>query len=123
MFEMWSWTIAPGDVHWSDAHSRGARELVSVLQGSLKITVGSETIVLQAGEAARLLTDQPAFVCGCRRSCRFIFHGCARTQRGNLTYQHEGLRDNGALHGYSHWHPDPATAKEAPSDIGSGGRH
>ncbi|MER9169322.1 cupin domain-containing protein [Mesorhizobium australicum] len=59
MFEMWSWTIAPGDVHWSDAHSRGARELVSVLRGSLKVTVGSETMVLQAGEAARLLTDQP----------------------------------------------------------------
>ncbi|MER9793898.1 cupin domain-containing protein [Mesorhizobium sp. M0213] len=59
MFEMWSWTIAPGDVHWSDAHSRGARELVSVLRGSLKVTVGSETMILQAGEAARLLTDQP----------------------------------------------------------------
>ncbi|ANT54702.1 MULTISPECIES: helix-turn-helix domain-containing protein [Mesorhizobium] len=59
MFEMWSWTIAPGDVHWSDAHSRGTRELVSVLRGSLKLTVGSETIILQAGEAARLLTDQP----------------------------------------------------------------
>jgi len=58
MFEMWSWTIAPGDVYRSEAHSRGTRELVSVVRGSLKITVGSETMTLQAGEAARLVTDQ-----------------------------------------------------------------
>jgi len=59
MFEMWSWTIVPGDVYRSDAHSRGTRELVSVVRGSLKITVGSETMTLRAGEAARLITDQP----------------------------------------------------------------
>ncbi|NGO52081.1 helix-turn-helix domain-containing protein [Allomesorhizobium camelthorni] len=59
MFEMWTWTIAPGDVHRSEAHSRGTRELVSIQRGSLKVTVGSETMVLHAGEAARLLTDQP----------------------------------------------------------------
>lgn len=59
MFEMWTWTIEPGDVFQADAHSRGTRELVSVSQGSLKVTVGSETTILHAGEAARLVTDQP----------------------------------------------------------------
>lgn len=59
MFEMWSWTIMPGDLYQSDAHSRGTCELVSVVQGSLKITVGAETMTLQAGEAARLVTDRP----------------------------------------------------------------
>ncbi|WP_394889817.1 helix-turn-helix domain-containing protein [Mesorhizobium sp. AaZ16] len=65
MFEMWTWTIAPGDVHRSEAHSRGTRELVSVQRGSLKVTVGSETIVLHAGEAARLVTDQPHSYAAC----------------------------------------------------------
>ncbi|WP_192246799.1 helix-turn-helix domain-containing protein [Mesorhizobium silamurunense] len=59
MFEIWSWTIVPGDIHRSDPHSRRTRELLSVARGSLKITVGSETMTLQAGEAARLVTDQP----------------------------------------------------------------
>lgn len=59
MFEMWTWTIAPGDVYRSEAHSRGTRELVSVLRGSLTVTVGAETMTLEAGEAARLVTDQP----------------------------------------------------------------
>ncbi|WP_352809464.1 cupin domain-containing protein [Mesorhizobium sp. M0614] len=59
MFEIWSWTIVPGDVHRSDAHSRGTCELISVVRGSLKITVGSGTMTLQAGQAARFVTDQP----------------------------------------------------------------
>jgi transcriptional regulator with XRE-family HTH domain len=59
MFEMWRWTIAPGDVFQADAHSRGTRELVSVSQGILEVTVGSETMILRAGESARLVTDQP----------------------------------------------------------------
>jgi transcriptional regulator with XRE-family HTH domain len=59
MFELWIWTIAPGDVFRADAHSRGTRELVSVSRGSLKVTIGAETMTLEAGEAARLVTDQP----------------------------------------------------------------
>lgn len=59
MFELWSWTIMPGDVSRADAHSPGTRELISVEQGTLRITVGTETLVLRAGESARLITDQP----------------------------------------------------------------
>lgn len=59
MFELWSWTIMPGDVSRADAHSPGTRELISVEQGTLRVTVGTETLVLRAGESASLITDQP----------------------------------------------------------------
>lgn len=59
MFELWAWTIMPGDASHADAHSPGTRELISVEQGSLRITVGTETLILKAGESARLITDQP----------------------------------------------------------------
>lgn len=59
MFELWAWTIMPGDGSHADAHSPGTRELISVEQGSLRITVGMEALTLNAGESARLTTDQP----------------------------------------------------------------
>ncbi|RWJ57713.1 MAG: XRE family transcriptional regulator [Mesorhizobium sp.] len=58
MFELWSWTIMPGDEFQADGHSPDTRELISVAEGSLRIRVGSETLVLNAGEGARLVTDQ-----------------------------------------------------------------
>lgn len=59
MFELWAWTIMPGDSSHADAHSPGTRELISVEQGSLRITVGMEALTLNSGESARLVTDQP----------------------------------------------------------------
>lgn len=59
MFELWSWTIMPGDEHRSDAHSRGTRELVSVWRGRLKVTVEAETSIVKSGTAVRLVTDRP----------------------------------------------------------------
>ncbi|WP_245571389.1 helix-turn-helix domain-containing protein [Neorhizobium alkalisoli] len=58
MFELWSWTIMPGEEYRTDAHSPDTRELISVAEGSLSIRVGAETLILNAGEGARLVTDQ-----------------------------------------------------------------
>lgn len=58
MFELWSWTFMPGDGFHADPHSPGTRELISVAEGSLRITVGAETQTLRAGENARLTADQ-----------------------------------------------------------------
>lgn len=58
MFELWSWTIMPGDEFRADAHSPDTCELISAIEGPLLINVGEETIILQAGESARLVTDQ-----------------------------------------------------------------
>ncbi len=59
MFELWSWTLGPGETYASEAHSRDTAELIAVQSGNLEITVGSESIRLCTGEAARLRTDQP----------------------------------------------------------------
>ena len=58
MFELWSWTLGPGEHFSSDAHSPGTAELITVQSGRLEITVGSDSVKLKAGESARLRTDQ-----------------------------------------------------------------
>lgn len=58
MFELWSWVIMPGEEYRADAHSPDTRELISVAEGSLRIRVGPETLILNAGEGARMVTDQ-----------------------------------------------------------------
>jgi quercetin dioxygenase-like cupin family protein len=58
MFELWSWTMLPGDVFRAEGHSADTRELISVVEGSVPICVGAETITLRASESARLVTDQ-----------------------------------------------------------------
>lgn len=58
MFELWSWTLAPGDEFHADAHSPDTRELVTVTAGALTIVVGKDSIILQQGESAHLITDQ-----------------------------------------------------------------
>jgi len=59
MFELWSWTLMPGETYQADAHSPGTRELVAVSRGRLAVTVGDQSISLDAGGAIRLLTDSP----------------------------------------------------------------
>lgn len=58
MFELWSWALAPGDEFHADAHSLDTRELVTVTAGALTIVVGRDSIILQEGENAQLITDQ-----------------------------------------------------------------
>jgi transcriptional regulator with XRE-family HTH domain len=50
-FELWDWTLEPGDRHESDAHTPGTKELVQVQQGQVSITVGDQEIVLKTGDA------------------------------------------------------------------------
>ena len=58
MFELWSWTLGPGEQFSSEAHSPGTAELITVQSGRLEIMVGSDAVELKAGESARLRTDQ-----------------------------------------------------------------
>ena len=50
--ELWSWTLAPGETHTSDAHHPGALELVKVLKGTLVVEVGDQTATVKAGHSA-----------------------------------------------------------------------
>jgi quercetin dioxygenase-like cupin family protein len=55
--ELWDWTLGPGDVHVSDAHVSGTKELVQVQKGSLTVTVGDETVTLASGDALSFSGD------------------------------------------------------------------
>lgn len=55
--ELWDWTLGHGDVHSSDAHVSGTKELVQVQKGSLTVTVGDETVTLRSGDALSFSGD------------------------------------------------------------------
>jgi DNA-binding XRE family transcriptional regulator len=57
--ELWDWTLAPGDIHASSAHSHGSGELVNVLHGTLIIEVGERSFTLETGDAASFSGDVP----------------------------------------------------------------
>lgn len=49
--ELWEWTLAPGDRHASEDHSAGTWELLQVVEGTIVVTVGEETVRLEPGDA------------------------------------------------------------------------
>jgi len=59
MFELWLWSLKPGDVYEADGHSLGTTELITVQTGCLEVAVGAETQNIGTGRAAILRTDQP----------------------------------------------------------------
>ena len=57
LVEFWQWRLAPGAEHTSAAHPTGAKEIVSVLTGSLDIHVAGMRHKLRANETARFEAD------------------------------------------------------------------
>ncbi|WP_181037170.1 XRE family transcriptional regulator [Arthrobacter sp. 4R501] len=55
--ELWDWTLAPGDLHESEAHSAGTKELLQVQQGSVTVVVADESYVLGSGDAVSFPGD------------------------------------------------------------------
>jgi transcriptional regulator with XRE-family HTH domain len=55
--ELWDWTLAPGDIHRSEAHTQGTKELVQVLEGTIVIRIADQTITLDAGDAVAFSGD------------------------------------------------------------------
>lgn len=49
--ELWDWRLGPDDVHRSDAHRTGARELLLVLSGTLELVVGDDEYRLRSGDS------------------------------------------------------------------------
>ena len=56
---LWQWTLAPGDVHKSDAHSPGTREILHVISGMVTITLTGEPLQLSTGDTLTFAGDQP----------------------------------------------------------------
>jgi transcriptional regulator with XRE-family HTH domain len=56
--ELWHWTLTAGDVHDSDAHAAGTREMVHVLAGTLTLTIDAVDHEVPAGGAALFHADR-----------------------------------------------------------------
>lgn len=57
--ELWDWTLGPGDLHESEAHSHGTKELLQVQTGTVTVVVDGEPFVLGAGDAVSFPGDVP----------------------------------------------------------------
>lgn len=55
--ELWDWTLQPGEAHDTEPHTRGTRELLLVLAGQVRLTVGQQTRLLAVGESAQFPGD------------------------------------------------------------------
>jgi quercetin dioxygenase-like cupin family protein len=72
MLELWDWTMASGERYESDAHRPGTRELLHVLSGQVRLTVGGDSQELRVGDAASYVADVPhAYTNTGRRTARF----------------------------------------------------
>lgn len=50
--ELWDWRLGPGDLHRSEAHRAGTRELLLVLSGAITLVVGGSSHRLTVGDSA-----------------------------------------------------------------------
>jgi len=58
--EMWSWTLAPGDMRRSEAHRGESREALVVLDGQVEIDLGADVSVsVEAGQSMAFRADTP----------------------------------------------------------------
>ncbi|HMA46597.1 MAG TPA: cupin domain-containing protein, partial [Frankiaceae bacterium] len=66
--ELWDWRVAPGEAHDSEGHQAGTRELLTVVDGVLTLTVGGERhrvevgdgVLFDGGRPHRYANDGPA---------------------------------------------------------------
>lgn len=56
--KLWSWRLAPGDTYHAQPDTAGTEELHQVHAGELIIITSGSALVLRAGEAGRIRSDQ-----------------------------------------------------------------
>ncbi|GII87293.1 transcriptional regulator [Sphaerisporangium siamense] len=59
ILELWDWTLGPGEHHDGDAHPAGTREMLTVLEGELTLTVYGGAHVVGRDEAVLFSADRP----------------------------------------------------------------
>ncbi len=57
--ELWDWTLARGDGHFSEAHAAGTKELLQVHTGTVRVEVAGQSFILAAGDAVAFPGDLP----------------------------------------------------------------
>lgn len=71
--ELWRWSLAAGDVHRSDRHAEGTREMLHVIDGTLTLEVDGVAHAVVAGGAALFHADRPhAYRNDRKRTVRFV---------------------------------------------------
>lgn len=63
VLELWDWTLGEGDVHVSEEHAAGTKELLQVQAGTVEVTVSGESLVLGAGDAIGFAGEFPHSYC------------------------------------------------------------
>ena len=58
VLELWSWTLAPGDVHDSSPHGPGTQEVLHVTAGTVELDVEDETFSLAPGDTVSFPGDR-----------------------------------------------------------------
>ncbi|MBG0832359.1 helix-turn-helix transcriptional regulator [Planomonospora sp. ID67723] len=59
ILELWDWRLAPGEHHDGDAHPPGTREMLTVLEGELTLTVYGRSHVVGTDGAVVFSADRP----------------------------------------------------------------
>jgi transcriptional regulator with XRE-family HTH domain len=59
ILELWDWRLAPGRHHDGDAHPPGTREMLTVLEGELTLTVHGKSHVIGEDDAVLFTADRP----------------------------------------------------------------
>jgi transcriptional regulator with XRE-family HTH domain len=59
ILELWDWRLGPGEHHDGDAHPAGTREMLTVLEGELTLTVYGRSHVVGTDEAVVFSADRP----------------------------------------------------------------
>ena len=55
--ELWDWSLAPSDAHASEPHVAGTRELLTVIEGEVVLSVAGEEVTLRPDDAASFRGD------------------------------------------------------------------
>lgn len=59
LLEMWDWSLAPGERYQGRAHGPDARELITVTEGELTLTVSGQDHLIRAGDSVSYEADRP----------------------------------------------------------------
>jgi transcriptional regulator with XRE-family HTH domain len=73
IMELWDWRLAPGEHHDGDAHPPGTREMLTVLDGELTLTVYGKSYVIGKDDAVLFTADRPhRYANGGEEDLRFV---------------------------------------------------
>ncbi|WP_219462556.1 helix-turn-helix domain-containing protein [Nonomuraea rhizosphaerae] len=59
ILELWDWRLEPGAHHDGDAHQPGTREMLTVLEGELTLTVYGRSYTIKTDDAVLFTADRP----------------------------------------------------------------